>query len=191
MHTTEQMTMKIPYVVTTSIPAIGTELVVLPAEREVPADWDDVRFLQAIHTNGSICTSECGCIARDDRTEIRRGQTLAIGEWTWYGGNASWLVAWRRTGPSTTEQALIERANVLEEDVEHEKGLHHVTKLDLARNIRNVEALRAGRLRLVKKTAAARYDRMRLKAYFVFASRAAAAGWTLALVLAVALAFTI
>lgn len=188
MHT-EQM--KIPYVVTTSLPAIGAELVVLPAEREVPEYWDDVRFLQAIHTNGTVCTVKCGCIARDDRTEIRRGQTLTIGEWTWYGGDASWLVAWRRTGPSTTEQALIERADVLKEDVEHEKGLHHVTKLDLARNIRNVEALRAARLRLIKETAAARYDRMRLKAYFNLAFRAGVAGWALALVLAVVLAFTL
>ncbi|WP_346266123.1 hypothetical protein, partial [Glycomyces rutgersensis] len=118
-------------------------LVVLPAEREIPNDWDDVAFLQALHYDGSICTSTCRCVDLDDRTKIRRGEELHVGEWTWYGGDASWLVGWRRICPTAEEQRLTKRIELLDEDLEHEAGMHHLTKEALAELTDRIARLRA------------------------------------------------
>jgi hypothetical protein len=150
--TTVTQQMKIPYVVTTTLPRIGAELVILPAEREVPEDWDDVSFLQALHADGSICTTtDCGCVSKDNRTKIRRGEELQIGEWTWYGGNASWLVGWRRICPTPEEQRLSKRVEILEEDLDHEAGMHHLTKEALAELTDRTARLRASIRRSTKK----------------------------------------
>jgi len=150
--TTVPQQMKIPYVVTTTLPAVGAELIVLPAEREVPDDWDDVSFLQALHSDGSICTTaDCGCVSKDDRTKIRRGEELHIGEWTWYGGDASWLVGWRRICPTDEEQRLTKRIEILEEDLDHEAGLRYLADEKLAELTDRTARLRASIRRSTKK----------------------------------------
>lgn len=169
--TTIPQQMKIPYVVTTAIPHVGAELVVLPAEREVPEDWDGVSFLQALHPDGSICsTTDCGCVTKDNRTKIRRGEELQIGEWTWYGGDASWLVGWRRICPTAEEQRLSKRIEILEEDLDHEAGLHHVTKEALAELTDRTGRLRASIRRSAMKNRDLKVARAQRTAALVLAA---------------------
>jgi hypothetical protein len=167
--TTIPQQMNIPYV-TTILPPVGAELVILPAEREVPDDWDDVAFLQALHYDGSVCTSKCGCVDIDDRTKIHRGEELQVGKWTWYGGDASWLVGWRRICPSTEEQRLNKRIKLLEEDLDHEAGLHYLANEKLADLTDRTARLRASIRRSAKKNRDLKVARAQRTAALVLAA---------------------
>jgi hypothetical protein len=181
MTTTE--TIRIPYVVTTTVPEAGVEIVLQPAEREVPEYWDNVRIVVALHEDGSHCLSTCGCVAPEDRTTIRRGETVTIGEWTWFGGQHSWLAGYRRTGPSSAEMLLEARVDELEEDLANERILHDLTREDVAAGEADIEALKARRikiresLRCARKAAAAAEDR------FGVALQVAYAGWSVAILI--------
>ncbi|THV29648.1 hypothetical protein [Glycomyces paridis] len=185
MITTE--TMKIPFAITTVLGGVGVEVMLMPAEREVPEDWDDVRFTTARHTDGSPCASLCKCVVTEDRTMIRRGETVVIGEWTWFAGDASVLTGYRRTGPSETEAALEVRLEDLADDFAGEKILHDLTREDLERAV--ADAKRAGAERNTAQRTVTWWveinmvltDTLRL----LFA--AAVAGWAVTVVLGVTL----
>jgi len=177
-------TIRIPYVVTTTVPEAGVEIVLQPAEREVPEYWDNVRIVAALHEDGSHCLSTCGCVAPEDRTTIRRGEIVTIGEWTWFGGQHSWLAGYRRTGPSNAELRLEARVDELEEDLAQEQILHDLTREDVAAGEADIEALKARRTTIRESLRSSRKATADAEHRFGLAFQAAWAGWSVAILLA-------
>lgn len=163
-----------PHEVATRLPGAGIEVAVVLSERKVPEHWHNVRWLHPLHGDGSTCRAACGCVTRENRTTIRRGETVTIGDWTWYGGEASWLVGYRRTGPSRAEQALRERADFLEEDLNLEAGHRYLAEEEAAALQRKTAAMRAS----LRKT----WRECRRRGRFATALLwAAVTGWTVAI----------
>ena len=159
------------------------------------AAGQDVCFTLELHDDGSHCAGTCDCGREGDRarTVLWVGETITVGAWSWRGGLGE-LVGWRRIGPSEAETELRERAEVLAEDLEVERGNHRTTNADLVACIRRLEKLQASldatseslegvraSLRLAREVLA-RTERQRRRAAW-----AALAGWTVAAVLALAL----
>jgi hypothetical protein len=163
-----------PYEVATRLPDAGIEVAVVLAERKVPEDWRNVRWIQPLHADGSSCDTKCGCVTRENRTTIRRGETITIGDWTWHGGEASLLVGYRRIGPSDAEQALQKRLARLKEDLNLEAGYRYLAEEEVAALTRKTTTMRAS----LRKT----WRECRLRGRFATALLwAAAAGWTVAI----------
>ncbi|MEV3937310.1 hypothetical protein AB0K52_15190 [Glycomyces sp. NPDC049804] len=181
---TTTQTIRIPYVVTTTVPEAGVEIVIQPAEREVPEYWDNVRIVVALHEDGTHCLATCGCVAPEDRTTIRRGETVTIGEWTWFGGQHSWLAGYRRIGPSVAELRLEARVDELTEDLAGEKILHGLTREDVAACEANIEGLKTRRAAIRTSLRRSRRATADAEHRFGLAFQAAWAGWSVAILIA-------
>lgn len=153
---------------------IGAEIIILPADIELP---NPVSVSIELHQDGSPCgTTSCDGKCDALETTIRRGGALRVGEWIWQAGH-SWAVGWHRTGPSTDEKHLQGRIEHLEEDLEHEAGHRHLAEEDLAKLGGRAERLRASLRGL-------RADHRHLDRLTTRLACVAVTGWTVAIVLA-------
>lgn len=118
---------------------VGVDMVIAAAGVDLPGDGHS-SYSVALHDDGSHCSTECGCVGVDDRTRVWEDCSVEHGEWTWRG-TRYFLIGLRRSGPTETEAQLRERAEVLAENLEAEKGNHQVTDADLRHCIRNLETL--------------------------------------------------
>lgn len=177
----------------TGIETEGIEFGIVLPDRDFTMRPDRFKYSIRLHKNGSVCDVACDC-GLTEPIDIDGDATVTVGEWTWYGGHLV-LAGWRRIGPSEAEAELRERAEVLAEDLEAERGNHRTTNADLIACIRRLEKLQAaldathGRLEGVRaslrlaREVGTRTERQRRRTAWV-----ALAGWTAAVVLALVLA---
>lgn len=183
MSTTE--TIPVSYFLNSKRPAAGVEVMVLHADREAPVHWKDGQsfFTLGLHEDGSLCLNACGCVT-ETNLWLYDDQSRTVGEWTW-NGFRNYAIGWHRTGPSTAEQQLSERIELLEEDLDHEAGLHHITKADLGHCIRRIEKLQVRRVAIRESLRRSRKASAEAEGRFRLAFQAASAGWFVAIFIAV------
>lgn len=191
MNTTTTETIPLSRHIFTGIETEGIEFGIVLPERDFTARPGRFSYAIRLHKDGSVCDIACGC-GLTESTVVDGGATVTVDEWTWCGGRLA-LAGWRRIGPSEAETELRERAEVLAEALDAERGNHKTTNADLVACIRRLEQLQAtldaksGRLEAVRASVRnARADRVRADEAARRSAVAALVGWTAAVVLAVA-----